>query len=451
MALFILSIGIIIGVVTIILWIFCFNWHKQILKIDTTIIKIARTDKECNKLIKQLKSYNPTIVGLDCEWSNNNKVSLLQIGHQQLTILIRLNLLDTIPSNLIDFLHDVTILKCGVGVFQDVNKLKNDYNIDVFGVVDLNHILKTLPINTINNLLSNKNIIYQTTLSLKSMSVILLNQSMQYKSYANNWRFHNNWNNKQLNNKQILYAADDALKGYQIFVQLMKLIDPTSEKSYLETCFGFIDTRKCKQPENTNKSDNKTQSLTLNNNNAKTLKNKNDALQYTQCYICGINSDDLIMFSIIPEQYHQFIVFNTNKYRVPICMNNCYKKCKINQNKFMNEIHEKHVCVMIPNKKLLTDAKIAAMTLSNNATKNKISPQLMIKLLKHICNYYSINCNIIYSEQDEKYDANIEHKWQYYDQKCNEFVDYDNEISMKIEKRYCCPKRSNHFLMADLR
>eukprot|EP01084_Bolivina_argentea_P118462 210182_1 len=191
-----LIISVIIGIITIfIVWIVFF---KRInLSIDESVIKIAATTNECVSLINELRSYNPKAIGLDCEWSNNHKVSLLQIGHKHLTILIRMHLIQSIPSNLIDFLHDIKILKVGVGIFQDINKLKNDYNIDVFGCVDMNNILSP---QIINNLLSDYN--NNNTLSLKSMTSILLNKEMKYKLYAKNWRFHLNWENKQLTKKK---------------------------------------------------------------------------------------------------------------------------------------------------------------------------------------------------------------------------------------------------------
>merc|ERR1712154_421668 len=148
----------------------------------------------------------------------------------------------------------------------------------------------------------------------------------------------------------IFYAADDALKGYETFTELMRLIDNKDNKSYLEICYKYIDNKKIKTVQSKNKNKIKKSSLL---NNSKNFKNKQDALKYNQCSSCKMITNDLIMFSIIPEQYKPFISSIDDKYRIPLCIKSCFKKYKTKQNNFMNEIHQKHDCVMIPNNKLL--------------------------------------------------------------------------------------------------
>ena len=190
---------------------------------DGKMVKIVRTAKECILLVAELRSFYPQAVGLDCEWSKD-KVSLLQIGHERLTILIRMNLIQTVPIELTQFLGDVTILKCGVGIYEDMNKLKRDWNIPVCGCIELNHILKTLvPNNKLNELFKKPNMNKfrdgnNQTLSLKSMSLLVLQQLMKYKSFSDDFRFHENWDNEWLSEDQIFYAADDALKGTNSYV-----------------------------------------------------------------------------------------------------------------------------------------------------------------------------------------------------------------------------------------
>eukprot|EP01084_Bolivina_argentea_P265190 449413_1 len=102
---------------------------------------IVSDTASCIQAINDLKKLNPYILGLDCEWVGNHKVSLLQLGHSKLIVLIRIHKLKTIPVELIGLMNNNKILKTGVGIYNDIKKLRNDYMINVNGVVDINHIL----------------------------------------------------------------------------------------------------------------------------------------------------------------------------------------------------------------------------------------------------------------------------------------------------------------------
>eukprot|EP01084_Bolivina_argentea_P184939 318948_1 len=203
--------------------------------------KIAITTKQCIDLINELESYQPKIVGFDIEWSskttnnntNNNKVSLLQIGHKNIIILIRLNLIKNIPGKLHDFLGNIKILKAGIGIYEDKNKLQKDYNLSVHGCVDINHIfnnklsdeqrykLKATYYNkAINDLTKQEQ---NNTFGLNSMCTLLFNSNMKYKNVK--YTFHEQWNDNKLNAKHLHYAADDALIGYKLFIKLMSIIN----------------------------------------------------------------------------------------------------------------------------------------------------------------------------------------------------------------------------------
>ena len=101
------------------------------LKSDSIIIvdhegiktKIVSDTESCIKVINELRLLNPYILGFDCEWVGKNKVSLLQLGHPKLIILIRIHKLRSIPSQLIGLMNDMRIFKCGVGIYNDINKL----------------------------------------------------------------------------------------------------------------------------------------------------------------------------------------------------------------------------------------------------------------------------------------------------------------------------------------
>merc|ERR1712129_208651 len=98
--------------------------------------------------IIELQSYSPQAVGFDLEWkstsnhkSKQRKVSLMQICFDKhLIILIRIHLLRRIPLELVSFLNNPCIIKCGVSICNDKAKLFNDYKLSMHGAVDLNDI-----------------------------------------------------------------------------------------------------------------------------------------------------------------------------------------------------------------------------------------------------------------------------------------------------------------------
>ena len=69
-------------------------------------------------------------VGLDVEWKPNkknqinNKVALIQISTNSSVLLIQMNKLKTIPQPLFDLIVSKDILKVGVGILDDLAKLK---------------------------------------------------------------------------------------------------------------------------------------------------------------------------------------------------------------------------------------------------------------------------------------------------------------------------------------
>eukprot|EP01084_Bolivina_argentea_P193282 331632_1 len=112
-------------------------------------IKIVSNSSSLKLAINELLLYNPLYLGIDCEWRPNtkgqkqNKISLIQIAHKNLIILIRLNKIKNIhnafiTSGLLSLFSNPNIIKCGVGVYYDKKKLFKDYHINILGCVELN-------------------------------------------------------------------------------------------------------------------------------------------------------------------------------------------------------------------------------------------------------------------------------------------------------------------------
>ncbi len=207
-------------------------------------ITIVNDENSCIKAVQHLISLNPKIVGFDCEWNSTtnvclecskeydrirSKVSLIQIAHPQIIVLIRIHLLHSIPEILKSFLFNNKIFKVGVGIFDDVSKLKRCYKLRILGCIELNEIiLSKLPYTLIKSLFyPNKSLTKSNTYykdkhhrSLKDLCHKILNKHMTYK----NLKFSRNWQQEKLSTEQILYSAEDAWIGYEIFMKLTGIL-----------------------------------------------------------------------------------------------------------------------------------------------------------------------------------------------------------------------------------
>eukprot|EP01084_Bolivina_argentea_P088095 159050_1 len=351
----------------------------RIISHDNIPTKIVSDATSCAIVLNELLSMNPKILGIDCEWVSKQKISLLQIANSKLIILIRLHKLNTIPGELISIMSNNKILKCGIGIYNDVKRLQNDYNIHTYGCIDMNDIFPL--ISNHKQLLANNNIYQlQLPMGLNKCSQILLNENMKYKHKKITI---SNWKNIKLTHKQILYAADDALVGYKLFIKAMQLSNINHNiDQYMDFCYGYIDIKHCNKSENRVKKINRkpdpnskqTQvtnkkypkhrktksffdncqilkpdgsdlcccSLTrmnwyLNKNLAERIDNKTIKLKFqpkethylclnkyhssiikNQCFVCGKQNEALYKFAVIPECYRKYIddEYNNRAFRM---------------------------------------------------------------------------------------------------------------------------------------
>eukprot|EP01083_Nonionella_stella_P126559 383102_1 len=188
------------------------------------ISDVASLNNVINELLQQSKH---TLLGLDCEWTpsmpqfhqKQYKIGLFQLATDTTILLIRLNKMNyVIPESLQSLLTNDKILKCGVGIHQDVTKIFRDYGIKTMGVIELNDIYKLSSYFDPSDM---------RTKSLKTMYQITCGQSMKYKHKTVTL---SHWNSYDaLTMPQVHYAADDALVGQTMFIRLM------------EDIFGIID------------------------------------------------------------------------------------------------------------------------------------------------------------------------------------------------------------------
>ena len=107
-------------------------------------VSVIRSEQDCKNVehfIKSAKTHK--ILGLDLEWVDNGKASLMQLALPDgKCILVRLSLLFEIPIVLKDLLQQSDVIKLGVGIKQDCEKLFADYGISVRSWVDIRNVVQ---------------------------------------------------------------------------------------------------------------------------------------------------------------------------------------------------------------------------------------------------------------------------------------------------------------------
>lgn len=123
--------------------------------------------------------------------------------------MIRLCELQGIPKDLRELLEDEEILKVGVAPYDDAGNLCHDFGVGVASTFDLRYLA----------VMTNSK-----PESLAKMSKNVLNVELD-----KNWRVRcSDWEAKDLTEKQIDYAAKDALVAVEIFKSLSRKIDQNS-------------------------------------------------------------------------------------------------------------------------------------------------------------------------------------------------------------------------------
>ncbi|XP_039283645.1 exonuclease 3'-5' domain-containing protein 2 [Nilaparvata lugens] len=166
---------------------------------------IIHTANECHNAVLELrkKCKDIRVIGLDCEWvsegKKTNKIALLQLASiDGYCSLIRLCALGNVPNSLKELLSDRSIIKTGVAVNSDASRLLRDYGVPCKGVLDLRHLAQAVG---------------SVPAGLGKMSNLYLNKELD-----KDWRIRcSNWEDSCLSERQIQYAADDALVSVQLF------------------------------------------------------------------------------------------------------------------------------------------------------------------------------------------------------------------------------------------
>ena len=126
-------------------------------------------------------------------------VSLLQLSTEDDAYLFRLNN-SPLEIPLLKVLEDDDILKVGVAITDDISELRSHRDFDPGGFLALERFVKQAGIE------SN---------GLRKIAAITLNGRISKSAQVSNWEA------KELNKKQLLYAATDAWVGLMIYKKLI--------------------------------------------------------------------------------------------------------------------------------------------------------------------------------------------------------------------------------------
>uniref|UniRef100_A0A1A9VR75 3'-5' exonuclease domain-containing protein n=1 Tax=Glossina austeni TaxID=7395 RepID=A0A1A9VR75_GLOAU len=174
---------------------------------------------KCNDMVKTLRSHcsDYNVLGFHCEWvsvkDNSRSVAMLQLcSPKAFCAVFRLCRMRRIPKSLRALLEDENIIKVGVDIVLDANKLTMDYGIKVVGAFDLRYMA----------LMARRK-----PEDLDSMSVSILNVKLKKDNDFNYY-----WDAKELEKEEIDYAANNAYASVEIFKSLAFELDPVDLQQF---------------------------------------------------------------------------------------------------------------------------------------------------------------------------------------------------------------------------
>ncbi|KAK1160454.1 hypothetical protein AOXY_G20658 [Acipenser oxyrinchus oxyrinchus] len=216
---------------------------EQLLKVEPALVSCADDWEEVwPDVQRELRVY--PVLGIDCEWvsvkGKAGPVALLQMStFSGLCVAIRLLKFrgdgQIVPRSLLDILQDNSILKAGVGCYEDACRLMRDYGITVNCTVDLRYLA-----------MRQRRTLVHNGLSLKSLAQDILNLSLD-KSLQLRC---SNWEAEELSQEQVTYAGRDAQVSVALFFHLLGLVSMTTPegtapesvcKQLLAKCQGLVD------------------------------------------------------------------------------------------------------------------------------------------------------------------------------------------------------------------
>ena len=146
------------------------------------------------------------VLGFDTETKpsfkkgKNNKVALLQLATEDHAFLFRINKIG-MPEELAKLMANPEVIKVGAAIRDDIKAHQGVTFFKPHGFVELQDLAKKTEIEQIG---------------LKNLAAIVLNIKISKRQQLSNWE------NEELGQPQLKYAATDAWVGYKIFMEIQK-------------------------------------------------------------------------------------------------------------------------------------------------------------------------------------------------------------------------------------
>ncbi|KAF9452541.1 ribonuclease H-like protein [Macrolepiota fuliginosa MF-IS2] len=199
------------------------EWHPNVQLI------YIRDHLEANRELERLDSH---VYGFDLEWKPTfvkgqakNPVALVQIANHKTILLLQVTAMQEFPSKLCEFLANPNIVKAGVGIQGDAQKLYEDWGVDMANCADLGLLARTVD----NDKWKGK---YTNPLGLARLVAVYEDRMLgKGKITRSNWE-------RVLTEPQQIYAANDAHAGYVIYTRLMTIMPSVSPQPNLR-CYSF--------------------------------------------------------------------------------------------------------------------------------------------------------------------------------------------------------------------
>lgn len=169
---------------------------------------VANTMEQASAAIQEIRNSH-SIVGFDTETRPSfvkgvtYKVSLVQLSVGNTAYLFRLNLIKEVCLPLFQLLEDPEIVKVGLSTRDDFQNLRKWYSeFDPHGVIELQHLVKGYGIEE---------------QSLAKIYALLFGKKISKRQRLTNWE------SASLTDKQLSYAAFDAVACVDIYTELTRM------------------------------------------------------------------------------------------------------------------------------------------------------------------------------------------------------------------------------------
>lgn len=169
---------------------------------------VANTDEQSDAAVRAIRE-SGCIVGFDTETRPafqkgvTYKVALVQLSAGRTAYLFRLNLMKGIPASLLELLQDESVTKIGLSTHDDFHNLRKwAKDLEPKGFIELQSIVKQYGIEE---------------MSLAKIYALLFGKKISKRQRLTNWEA------PSLTDKQIAYAAFDAVACAEIYEELTAL------------------------------------------------------------------------------------------------------------------------------------------------------------------------------------------------------------------------------------